>query len=421
MEKLLESPMFWSVVYFVLVISRDQVKSLLKAIGEMTGSLLSEGKDAGKVVQKTNNQVFKTLERVLELGIDTLSNGIKALQAQIEHVCRQLSYEKGNLASRILGSLVSLIVMLTFLYADAALGLQAVQTLFSDITVPEMLRDIGMALIAASVGSIFALGMLFWDGLGFSDFTPVVRMKGFGKGIFIGSVLVITTMTLLCVVLIALNRASLIANLVDFASFSPAVQGEIHRWASLAQSLIVIPMLITTFMMLRGIYGLLVLYAATIGVVSLTFQFTRVLLKLLRQIVHNSGMDDSTASGILHVITNLLLMGLGWILGAVIAGAAALTEILQKLLDVITNPPVVIWNFVAPLMKQFLSRSTPTTSSSVNKSDEQMEILLKKLDQVLAKPEASTEQESLLKRQEDVTLGRAMETIIEVPRNNDHQ
>jgi hypothetical protein len=391
MNKLIQSPTFWSIIYCILVLSREPVKNLLKAIGKNADSLLTKSTQVGNTVQKTNNQVFKTLEHVLDLCVDALSNGISALQAQIIHVSHQLSKEKGNLASRILGSLINLTAMLIFLYADAALGFQAVQTLFPDITVPDIFRNIGIALVAASVGTIFALGMLFWDTLGLSDFTPLAKMKGFAKGVFIGFVVTNALATLICVFLIALNRASLVASLVNLASFSPAVQGEIHRLASMAHSLLVIPMLVTTFMMLRGIFGLLVIYTVLVGVISLLFQFVRLLLKILRRVVSGTGMSEVMATGLLLSITNLVLMGLGWIFGVVIASAAASTEILQKLLDVVTTPPVVIWDFVSPLIKKLLSRNFQPAPIQGKLSGEQLQHLIK-LYQAISKPVAPVDQ-----------------------------
>jgi hypothetical protein len=417
----MESPLFWLLVYGALVLSRVQFKDLLKTIGDIAESLLSVSKQAGNTIQSTNNQVFKTLENVLELAADAFTRGIDALGVHVTHVASQLSNGKGNLASRILGSLVSLVAMLTFLYADTALGFQAAQTLFPDIAVPVIFRDIGIALVAASVGTIFALGMLFWDALGFTDFTNLSQMKGFAKGAFIGSVVITAVITLACVALVALNRASLVANLIS--PFSPELQGEIHRLASLAHSLVVIPLLVTTFLMLRGVYGLLVIYAAVAGVISLLFQLIRVLLKLLRKIVTGAGISEVVASGILLALTNLVLLLLGWSLGLLIAGTAALTNILQKVLDVVTTPPVVIWDFVTPLAKQLLAKSA-APRPSVDKLPDEYLLHLIKLYPNLLKPDlpaaADGQGPSLETKEGEPDLDAILEITGKLPRNNNH-
>lgn len=381
MDKLFESPAFWIAVYTVLVLGRVPLSELLKVVREIANTISKESRQGVEVVKNTNERVFKTLESVLDICIEALGTLTSALQAQLKHVAQQLSNQNAILASRILGTLVSFAVLLVFLYADLALGFQAVETLFPGIVVPEPFQNIAVSLVAASVGTIFALGILFWDASGFSELTPVAQLKGLPKGVFIGFVVVTALLTLACVLLIALNRAVVVTDLVEIAKFDDVTRIEIHRLASLAHSAIVIPMLITTFMMFRGVFGLLLIYMVLIGALTLFFQLTRLLLRILKRLVLVPGVTDTLAIGLLFSITNLILIALGWILGLVLAGAAAFTTLVQALMNVITSPPIVVWNFILPIVKSLLSRkSTISTSESKKRSEKQIDDLVAQLE-----------------------------------------
>jgi hypothetical protein len=370
MEKISQSPLFWLIAYAAVFLSRVPLKELLKAIGSFATDMKQQSEAGGRMLENANGQVFKTLGQIFDLVIESLKSSAAALGGHIANVLEQFTKEKSNVSSRVLGSVISLAVLLLFLYADATLGLQTAQTLFQELTIPAFFGNIGIALVAASVGTIFGLGMLFWDVLGFSDLTTVGKLKGVWKGVYIGFVVVAAVFAMGCVVLMALNRAVLVAAVDSIARFSPQLSGLILRWASVAHSLLIVPLLATTFLMYRGTYGLLAVYLLIPATAWLLCQFLCLFLGILKKAVSGYALSEPAASGLLSTIINLALSGIAGVLGFVAGIAGALTSILQHVLDVVTAPPIEISDFVKGSVAT-IQRSTAKPPPGINKLLEQ--------------------------------------------------
>ncbi|MBX3036202.1 MAG: hypothetical protein KF758_04745 [Anaerolineales bacterium] len=360
----------WSMIYLFVVLGRVPIKEILKLIGSLANSIKGNSDTVAGAVKSGNNRIFKALKQLFDIVLTVLGSAIDTLDKAIINVTKQFTTKSENLPSRILGAVISFILLITFIYADAALAFQAIETLFPGIDIPEIFLNISVALVASSVATIAALGIMFWDTVGFTDLTPLGEMKGFAKGVFIGVVAITSLFTLICVLLIALNRAPLLAEFVEQAGFSILVRAEIHRWASLAHSFVIVPMLVTTFMMFRGIFGFFVLYMLVVGVMVLVLRAIRLLFQVLR-VVMVPGVNDTLSSGFLFAISEMVLIGLGWIVGTALACVAALTQVLQLLLDVITVPSIQIWDFIVPSIKMLLSRSQQPHNNNTKKPSEE--------------------------------------------------
>jgi hypothetical protein len=357
MNDLFEKPTVWLLIYIVMVFGRAPIREMLKLIGGFAETIKGESHKVSPAVKDGNARLFKALKQMFDIVLEMLNSAVEVLDQAVLQVSKQFTSQREMLPSQILGAVFSFVLLLAFIYADAALAFQAIQTLFPGVIVPEMLRDIGVALVASSVATIAALGMMFWDAAGFTHLTPLSQLKGLAKGSFIGVVVLTSSFTLACTLLIALNRAPILAELVRLAGFDPAVRGEIHRWASLAQSLVIAPVLVTTFMMFRGVFGLFVLYMVFLSAVSIFLKLTRMLVRMIK-VLMVPGVSDAFASGFLFAVSEIILMCLGWIIGIGLALAATTTQLLQLLLDVVTLPPVKVLDWIIPIIKSLLIRPT---------------------------------------------------------------
>src|SRR5690606_17109730 len=144
---------------------------------------------------------------------------------------------------QVIGALIGFLALLAFLYADAAQGAQTFKLMFSEGNIPPFLNDIILPLIMASAGSALILGVFIGDILG------MTHLGLFNKNApkpFIWVIIVNLVVSLLLSTFIALTRMQLLG------TDSEVVQMIVN----IGQSIVILPMLVTTFLLFRGISGI---------------------------------------------------------------------------------------------------------------------------------------------------------------------
>jgi len=230
-----------------LAIELKVIKDIAKVFGEIKCSLLAWATNFLRQVIEPenypdNNAISSTIIQPTDKKQDhtsylvTCDNGVTSIfngQPENRYAGQQ-----------IIGALVGFLALLAFLYADAAQGAQTFALLFEG-NIPPFLNSIIIPLITASAGSALILGLFIGDILGlthlglFKKETPIV----FRWVIFVNLVV-----SLLISTTIAFARMRLLD-----------ANGEgVPTFVNIAQSIVILPMLVTTFLLFRGISGVYV-------------------------------------------------------------------------------------------------------------------------------------------------------------------
>lgn len=183
------------------------------------------------------------------------------------------SPENKYAGQQIIGALIGFIALLAFLYADAAQGAQTFKLMFKEGKIPWFLNDIIIPLIMASAGSALILGIFIGDILGLTHL-GLFNRKAPKPFIWIISVNLVLSLALST--FIALVRMQLLG------TDSESVQTIVN----IAQSIVILPMLVTTFLLFRGVSGAYVVLSIILSLLAAPFGLfeflTRVLIDLIR-------------------------------------------------------------------------------------------------------------------------------------------
>jgi hypothetical protein len=182
------------------------------------------------------------------------------------------SPENKHAGQQIIGALIGFLALLAFLYADAAQGAQTFKLLFKEGNIPPFLNEIILPLIMASAGSALILGVFIGDILG------LTHLGLFNKAApksFLWIISVNLILSLSLSTFIALARMELLGT--DSESVKTIV--------NIAQSVVILPMLVTTFLLFRGISGIYVALSIILSLLAVPFGifefFIRILIDLI--------------------------------------------------------------------------------------------------------------------------------------------
>lgn len=229
-------------------------------------------------------QFFGGLNKALE-------NAIGALNRAAQNFIRQVvvKYQEGRSAQalpsdynifdmpyagqQIIGALLEFVLLLCFLYADASLAGQTYSVLFSE-PIPDWLNHITIPLIMASSGSALILGVFIGDILGLTHFGAWGLIRGqAGKRVIFGVVLADLFIVVVLAGFVSLYRAEVLG-----------VRSETLRVTALiSQSLVIVPLLITTVMLMHGALGLLVILAIILQLVAMPIAVLLFFSRILEQ------------------------------------------------------------------------------------------------------------------------------------------
>lgn len=183
--------------------------------------------------------------------------------------------ENKHAGQKVVGALIEFIALLAFLYADASQAAQTYSVLFPTATIPDWLNGIVVPLIVASAGTAFILGIFIGDALHLTHFGNWGNLKGTSRKVFFAVTISNLLVTILLSALVALDRSDILG-----------VKNETIRTVAIyAQSFVIVPMLITTALLLRGAFGIFVLLAILLWLLAIPFAvfefFIRILGKFL--------------------------------------------------------------------------------------------------------------------------------------------
>lgn len=345
MNNVFNSPLAWLTLWAFLAIVFKPLESLLRESGSLLHTLFGEfrkgsrgaadnvrnGSSKARKINHDAIQAVKALLRMIIRGLGTITN---TLNAHARHVSNILAPKGHNLAWRIVGSMVIFGMLPLFIYADIAQGLNSLSTLLpGQVEIPEFLQELPIPIAISSVGSMLVLGMIMGDLLNLTDFVPWANLKGKKRTLLFVVVLLTLVMALGFSVLLSLNRWPHL-----YPPLPPVLAERLHSLASLSQSLVLIPLLITTLLLVRSFTGFFVIYLLAVTSLSLPIQLVRFLFKLLEKAIALGGLSSETVIRILFALVGGVLTSLSWVFGVADALAGRLTLIIEGILGVVVAP-----------------------------------------------------------------------------------
>lgn len=193
---------------------------------------------------------------------------------------------------QIIGALIGFISLIAFFYADAAQGAQTFRLLFPEGEIPPFLNEIILPLIVASAGSALILGIFVGDILGM---THLGLFSKDAPKLFIWIIGVNLVLTLSLSTFIALTRMQLLGTDSETVEFL----------VNVAQSIVILPMLVTTFLLFRGIYGIYVALSIFLSLLSVPFGVFEFFLRILVDLVLAGLVGGS------FIITRIIWLAVG--------------------------------------------------------------------------------------------------------------
>lgn len=309
-----------------------------------------------KVLQDAFSGVFLGINK----GFESI---VSSLRKHATDIIERIEPDEKLKAWRVFGYLFQLVFLCVFAYADL---IQLVNNLAvilpQDIENNPLLNNLTLAVLITSIGSAMAASFIIAD---FAGITSFGRWNEIQSKLLKGVVHFLTwfavLLTLLIDVVIAVAR---ITASPDVAVLLPQeTSNMLIVAANVAQSLIIVPLLIITFLFLGGIVGIAVLYVVIIWVVALLVQLVHlILIGLLWLLVFGVAyLFEVLIRTVLWLATAILFV-LGWIFFGFGETLVKLLEVAQKLLDIAYFPMDAIVDWIASYLKKNTAKQNKMTA-----------------------------------------------------------
>lgn len=331
-----------AVVWVLFAIVRTRLHDMLGTASEFFSgsfSLVSKGSASGaqtvtearEWAEERFAAFWTAFGELSERLVELIDPVFDALDLHLNNMIRQVPSSNEDRASRAFGAVFFLAAAAAFLYADAAQGANNLSALFVDVTVPSPLRNLVVPLLVASAGTLLMLGVIMFELLGLTNFSIWSAVTGRLKSAAILYVLATAVTAVVLSVMIALVRYS-----------------EDYRTAAdFGQSAILAPLLMTTFLLFWGVYGLLVLWVAAVGLVRIFIRIFKGILQMIAAAAPYIGRGMAVLATVAFTAVSLLLRLAGG--GFEFLGKRTDTffELTKSVVDVITAPLVIPTEFIA--------------------------------------------------------------------------
>ena len=172
---------------------------------------------------------------------------------------------------QIVGAFVGFLALLLFVYADAAQGAQTFTLLFEG-DIPKFLNSIIIPLMTASVGSALILGVLIGDLLGLTHLGLYEKNT---PRIFLWITCINLLLSLAISTVIALARMKLLGTTIE----------EVKLLVNIAQSVVILPMLITTALLFKAWTGVFVILSILLSVFAVPFAVFEFIMRILADLL----------------------------------------------------------------------------------------------------------------------------------------
>ncbi|PKN81933.1 MAG: hypothetical protein CVU47_04980 [Chloroflexi bacterium HGW-Chloroflexi-9] len=201
----------------------------------------------------------------------------------------------------VIGAIVYGALLAVFVYADLSVGANALSAQFPEAEIPARLRGIVLPILAASAGTLIALGIVVADVLDRTHFVPW-RTSGKTRIALLTYCAALALSAVTFAVLFGLTRLKG----VEGINLSPSWVARIDSGAAISQAAIIAPMLMMTPLLWWGFLGLVVAYLLLLLAGERALLLLGLLLRLFQLVLGIIG-------GILAALTRIVIEGLRFI------------------------------------------------------------------------------------------------------------
>jgi hypothetical protein len=307
---------------------------LFGSIAEGLGSAIVALRGAIAPLQGYARGFWAGVELLLERIVAALSSATEALQRHAEQALNVLPASSRPRGLQVFGYLLYLAAFAAFAFADVAQATNSRSVMYVSLEVPAFLQDLTIPLLIASGGTAIMLGTILGDFLAKTEIVPWLTLPRWARGITLALAMATFAFTLILMLLIALVRVpELVRGLL-----SPAVAQQLHVFAAFADSLVIIPLLITTLMLFWGMFGLVVVYFVVVGAFSLLLRLLTFLLGLLESAAPLLGSASAALVNIIFSLLCVALSALAWLFRTICIVLDHCFDLLARALDLLVYP-----------------------------------------------------------------------------------
>lgn len=333
--------------WVLIAVLGEPLRELLRSISQLLTALFNGLANAASMVIASIPPASETLRRyardfwgaiesLLDRVLSTLNTITTLLQSHGNQVLSLLPSSSNSRGLHMFGYLLYLIAFAAFAFADVAQATNSRSVMYVDLQVPAILQDLTIPLLIASGGTALMLGTILGDFLAKTDLVPWCTLPRWARGIISFVVLITFLFTLILMVLIAMVRVpEMVPGILPIS-----VAQQLHTMAAFSDSLVIIPLLVTTLLLFWGMFGLLVLYYFLIGALFLGLRLLGFVLALLKLACPMLGNACAALIGLLNSLFSIILAMLKWLCETLNLVQGHIFELLEKTLDVIIYPIV---------------------------------------------------------------------------------
>lgn len=348
----------------------EEIWRVFSATLELTISGLNRAENSIKSLNPTTQEINERLWRILLDLLSDISAGFdkvtESLKSHIQYLLNLIEPNEEKRGMRIVGSSIQFLLLLLFIYTDITLGYNNFAILFPEVIIPEAFLNLALPLFISSFGIAFALGMILFDLIGVTSFSNWDGLTERTKKILTSLVTVTLIFALILSTLFSLSR------ILTVSSLTQAAYEQIKLLATYAQSIIVIPLLITTALLFQGFRGILNIWLLTVASTMFSIQILGFVVRLLKTafslIGFIAGIVVTLVFSLFTFIVLAVLVTLNILFKILLAIIEGVIRILVALLDVIVFPITAIMDYIS----RALGYSKPNTKhldDGENKSD----------------------------------------------------
>ncbi len=255
--------------------------------------------------------IKKVVDDLLEEIGAAIATAQEATKGWADNFLKQVigSHEEYK-GQKVLGSLIELILLAAFVYADAAQGVNNLSVLLGiQEAIPDWLKDIIVPIVVSSAGTVFIVGMFIGDILGATHLSYWEDLKDDTRRIYLRLLIIMLVLAVILNGGIALSRVRVLEESITWVT-------AVGNWA---QSLLLIPLLLATFLLFRGVFGFFVLLAIFLNLFYVVLSTVKYSIKIIMKLSPLVTGSETIARWLL-LFALTIVQGFFGLLGALLKG-----------------------------------------------------------------------------------------------------
>lgn len=321
------------------------VVAKLKAVTDYIDDGLSRVDQALQRLMEAGQDDVQGLGRAVVAALQHVVDGLASLMAILTQTCERIldtvTSGPSNKVQRILGALLNLVAAVAFIYAESALGVNAIAPILLKAgvplpNVPAWLADLTVPLVIAFIVNLVILAITIADLLHYTSLAPWPRS---GWGLKVWRSIAITNFLLV----LGLAACFAMPRVAELSSgLSPTVRQLLGNLGAIAMNLVMIPAGITTLLLWSGVFGLLVLVVVGLGLFLAPLGLIRWLAEWEQKLAPLQAAGVGMVLGWCIGLVRAPLRFLAWVIGAIPHLLEVLTEAVEWIVKVVTWLPTKV-------------------------------------------------------------------------------